>query len=222
MSVDLIHLWGTMGWFAKGVVFIMAFMSIWSLTVMITKFIQFQRTQAETRKFAPQFSRAIQEENLDQAIALAEKNKKSHVSRVLGEALSEVKPLLRDRATITAADINSAERAVERQMLITLADFKRGTGILATVGATAPFVGLLGTVWGIYRALIRIGASGQADIGAVAGPVGEALIMTAFGLVVAIPAVLAYNILGRLVRQLAEELDGFARDLHVFVCAQEA
>ncbi|MCR5899115.1 MotA/TolQ/ExbB proton channel family protein, partial [Burkholderia sp. HAN2018] len=97
-----------------------------------------------------------------------------------------------------------------------------GQVLLASIGSTAPFVGLLGTVWGIYHALGSIAASGQAQIESVAGPVGEALIMTAFGLVVAIPAVLAYNILGRLVRQLAEELDGFARDLHVFVCAQEA
>ena len=158
MSVDLIHLWGTMGWFAKGVVIVMAIMSIWSLTVMIQKFFQFQRSQSETRKFAPQFSRAIQEENLDQAISLAEKNKKSHVSRVLGEALAEVKPLLRDRATITAADINSAERAVERQMLIVLSEFKRGTGILATVGSTAPFVGLLGTTMGIVNAFTGMAA----------------------------------------------------------------
>src|ERR671918_475508 len=146
MSVDLIHLWGTMGWFAKGVVIVMALMSIWWLTIMIQKFFQFQRSQAETRKFAPQFSRASQEENLDQPIARAEKNKKSHVSRVLGEAPAEVNPLLRDRATITAADINSAERAVERQMLIVLSEFKRGLGVLGTVGSTAPFVGLLGTV----------------------------------------------------------------------------
>src|SRR5688572_6981954 len=75
---------------------------------------------------------------LDQAIALAEKNQGSHVARVLGGALQEVKPLLRDRATITAADINSAERAVERQMLIVLSEFKRGLGILATVGSTSP------------------------------------------------------------------------------------
>jgi biopolymer transport protein ExbB/biopolymer transport protein TolQ len=141
-----------MGYFAKGIVVILAIMSIWSLTIMIQKYIQFKRAQAETRKFAPQFSRAIQEENLDQAIALAEKSKKSHVARVVGEALAEVKPLLRDRATITAADINSAERAVERQMLITLSDFKRGIGILATVGSTAPFVGLLGTTMGIVNA----------------------------------------------------------------------
>ena len=86
------------------------------------------------------------------------------------------------------------------------------------MGATAPFVGLLGTVWGIYHALGSIASSGQAMIENVAGPVGEALIMTAFGLVVAIPAVLAYNILGRYVRQISEELDGFAHDLHAFVC----
>ena len=84
MSVDLLHLLDSMGLFAKGIVVVLAIMSIWSLTIMIQKFIQFQRAQAETRKFAPQFSRAIQEENLDQAIALAEKNKKSHVARVRG------------------------------------------------------------------------------------------------------------------------------------------
>src|SRR3954454_2034154 len=124
MSLDLIHLWNSMGWFAKGVVFVMAIMSIWSLTVMITKFIQFQRTQRETRRFAPLFSRAIQEENLDQAISLAEKNKKSHVSRVLGGGPAEVKPLLPDRPTIPPADINSAERAVEPQNPILPAEFK--------------------------------------------------------------------------------------------------
>lgn len=94
-----------------------------------------------------------------------------------------------------------------------------GQVLLASVGATAPFVGLLGTVWGIYHALGSIAASGQAMIENVAGPVGEALIMTAFGLVVAIPAVLAYNVLGRTVRHLSEELDGFAHDLHAYVCS---
>jgi biopolymer transport protein ExbB len=94
-----------------------------------------------------------------------------------------------------------------------------GQVVLASVGSTAPFVGLLGTVWGIYHALGSIAASGQAAIENVAGPVGEALIMTAFGLVVAIPAVLAYNVLGRFARQLGEELDGFAHDLHAYVCA---
>ncbi|ABB07339.1 MotA/TolQ/ExbB proton channel family protein [Burkholderia lata] len=124
-----------------------------------------------------------------------------------------------------AARVDRSERvlrALRHAMLRSQRRLEFGQVLLASIGSTAPFVGLLGTVWGIYHALGSIAASGQAQIENVAGPVGEALIMTAFGLVVAIPAVLAYNILGRLVRQLAEELDGFARDLHVFVCAQEA
>src|SRR3954464_14338300 len=213
MSLDLIHLWNSMGWFAKGVVFVMAIMSIWSLTVMITKFIQFQRTQRETRRFAPLFSRAIQEENLDQAISLAEKNKKSHVSRVLGEALAEVKPLLRDRATITAADINSAERAVERQMLIVLAEFKRGTGILATVGATAPFVGLLGTTMGIVNAFTGMAATGSGGLVAIVGGIAEALITTAFGLIVAIPAVWAYNYFTTKIDNLTAEMTYVSKEM---------
>ncbi len=214
MSVDLIHLWGTMGWFAKGVVIVMAIMSIWSLTIMIQKFFQFQRSQSETRKFAPQFSRAIQEENLDQAIALAEKNKKSHVSRVLGEALAEVKPLLRDRATITAADINSAERAVERQMLIVLSEFKRGTGVLATVGSTAPFVGLLGTTMGIVNAftgMAQAGASG--GLAGISAGIAEALITTAMGLLVAIPAVWAYNYFTTKIENLSVEMTYTSKEL---------
>jgi biopolymer transport protein ExbB len=88
-----------------------------------------------------------------------------------------------------------------------------GQVLLATVGSTAPFVGLLGTVWGIYHALIGISAAGQASIDKISGPVGEALIMTAAGLAVAIPAVLAYNILGRAIGRIEADLEGFARDV---------
>jgi biopolymer transport protein ExbB len=107
-------------------------------------------------------------------------------------------------------------RALRHALLASQRRLEFGQVLLASVGSTAPFVGLLGTVWGIYHALGSIAASGQAMIENVAGPVGEALIMTAFGLVVAIPAVLAYNVLGRLVRQISEELDGFAHDLHAY------
>lgn len=113
-------------------------------------------------------------------------------------------------------------RALREALLASQRRLEFGQVLLASVGSTAPFVGLLGTVWGIYHALGSIAASGQAMIENVAGPVGEALIMTAFGLVVAIPAVLAYNVLGRMQRQLSEELDGFAHDLHAYVCAPQA
>jgi biopolymer transport protein ExbB len=89
-----------------------------------------------------------------------------------------------------------------------------GLAVLATVGSTAPFVGLFGTVWGIYHALVAIGIAGQASIDKVAGPVGEALIMTALGLATAVPAVLGYNWLVRRNKLAVEKLRGFANDLH--------
>src|SRR5688500_3365839 len=97
-----------------------------------------------------------------------------------------------------------------------------GLAFLATVGSTAPFIGLFGTVVGIYRALIKIGAAGQASIDAVAGPVGEALIMTALGLVVAVPAVLAYNWLIRRNKAIQEDLAAFTNDLHGYLMSNGA
>ena len=104
-------------------------------------------------------------------------------------------------------------RVLRNALHAALAKLQHGQVLLATIGATAPFVGLLGTVWGIYHALIGIASVGQVTIDKISGPVGESLIMTAAGLVVAIPAVLAYNVLGRAVARLEAELEGFARDL---------
>ncbi len=108
------------------------------------------------------------------------------------------------------------DRALRQAVTRESMRLESGLTVLATVGSTAPFVGLLGTVWGIYGALIKIGATGQASIDAVAGPVGEALIMTAVGLFVAIPAVLAYNFFVRSNRITNNKFDTFAHDLHDF------
>jgi len=214
MGVDILELWGHAGAFAKGVVFTMAIMSIFSLQVAFQKLLFIRKSVNATKKFAPQFSRAIQEEQLDQAITLAEKNKDSHIAKVLGGALGEVKPLLRDRATITAADINSAERAVERQMLIVLADFKRGLGVLATVGSTAPFVGLLGTTMGIVTAFTAMSSGAMSGgLAGIAGGISEALITTAFGLLVAIPAVWFYNYFTTKVENLTVEMTYSSKEL---------
>lgn len=202
------------GAFAAIIIIVMLAMSVYATTIGIQKWLQIRASQKSTLAFAPQFSRAITEENLDQAIALAEKNKKSHVSRVLGGALTEVKPLLRDRATITAADINSAERAVERQMLITLAEFKRGLGVIATVGATAPFVGLLGTTMGIVNAFVGMSQQGSSGgLAAISAGIAEALLTTAFGLMVAIPAVWAYNYFTTKVENLSLEMTYSSKEL---------
>jgi biopolymer transport protein ExbB len=108
-------------------------------------------------------------------------------------------------------------RALRQAINEAAARLEAGLTFLASVGSTAPFVGLFGTVWGFYHALIGVAASGQIAIDKIAGPVGEALIMTAVGLAVAIPAVLAYNAFTRVNRLLLAQLDGFAHDLHAFV-----
>ncbi len=113
MNLSLLDLWHSMGYFAKGIVYVLAIMSVYSLTIMIQKWWGLRKAQQETRKFAPEFSQFLEEDNLTEAIKLAEGYKKSHVARVLGGALSEIKPLILD-GSVTVADINTAERAVER------------------------------------------------------------------------------------------------------------
>ena len=119
-----------------------------------------------------------------------------------------------DASLASAGDrAHQLTRVLRNALHAALAKLQHGQVLLATVGATAPFVGLLGTVWGIYQALIGIASAGQVTIDKISGPVGEALIMTAAGLMVAIPAVLAFNVLGRAVARIEAELEGFARDL---------
>lgn len=113
-------------------------------------------------------------------------------------------------------------RVLRDALHLALARLQHGQVLLATVGSTAPFVGLLGTVWGIYHALIGIAHEGQVTIDKISGPVGEALIMTAAGLAVAIPAVLAYNVLGRSIGRIEAELEGFARDLRELALSHPA
>lgn len=127
--------------------------------------------------------------------------------------------------TLAAAGDRSQQltRVLRDALHIVLQRLQFGQTLLATVGSTAPFVGLLGTVWGIYHALVGIGEDGAAfRIEQVSGPVGEALVMTAAGLVVAIPAVLAYNVFGRLVARIEADLEGFARDLRELLIHQGA
>src|SRR5688572_4477201 len=192
MDLSLAGMWAQMGLFVKAIVIIMALMSVYSLTITVSKWWLLRAAQSETRKFAPEFSQFLEEDNLTEAINLAQSYKKSHVAIVLGGALGEVKPLIMD-GSVTVSDINSAERAVERNMLVEIVALKRGLAVLATVGSTSPFVGLLGTVFGIINAFAAMGTSGSTGIAAITVGIAEALIATGFGLLVAIPAVWFYN-----------------------------
>ena len=212
MNMSLMELYQSMGWFAKGIVFTLLGMSAFSFTVLISKWWQMRKAQNETRKFAPEFSQFLEEDNLSEAINLAEGYKKSHVARVLGGALSEIRPLIQD-GSVTVSDINSAERAVDREMLMTIVDMKRGLGVLATVGATAPFVGLLGTTMGIVNSFTGMATSGAGGISAIAGCVAEALITTAIGIGVAIPAVWAFNFFQTKIDNLTAEMTYTSKEM---------
>jgi biopolymer transport protein ExbB len=212
MQLSLLELWNQMGWFAKGIVFVMVIMSVYSLTIMVQKWWGLRKAQKETIKFAPEFSQFLEEDNLTEAIRLAESYKKSHVAIVLGGALSEIKPLIAD-GSVTVADINSAERAVERNMLMEITSLKRGLAVLATTGATAPFVGLLGTTMGIVNAFTGMAATGSGGLAAIGAGIAEALITTAFGLLVAIPAVWAYNYFTTKIDNLTAEMTYVSKEL---------
>ncbi|MBM4194457.1 MAG: flagellar motor protein MotA [Gemmatimonadetes bacterium] len=212
MELSLIELWATMGGFARGVVYTLAIMSVWSLAVMMQKWWFLRAAQSETRKFAPEFSQFLEEDNLNEAIKLAEGYKKSHVARVLGNALADIRPLIAD-GSVTVADINSAERAIEREMLMTIVLIKRGLGILATVGSTAPFVGLVGTTMGVVNAFTGMAQSGGGGLGAISAGIAEALITTAFGLLVAIPAVWAYNYFQTKVDNITAEMTYSSKEM---------
>jgi biopolymer transport protein ExbB len=212
MEMSLLELWNQMGWFAKGIVFVMVIMSVYSLTIMVQKWWGLRKAQAETIKFAPEFSQFLEEDNLTEAIRLAESYKKSHVAIVLGGALSEIKPLIAD-GSVTVSDINSAERAVERNMLMEITSLKRGLAVLATTGSTAPFVGLLGTTMGIVNAFTGMAATGSGGLAAIGAGIAEALITTAFGLLVAIPAVWAYNYFTTKIDNLTAEMTYVSKEL---------
>jgi biopolymer transport protein ExbB/biopolymer transport protein TolQ len=212
MQVDLVELWHEMLWFAKGIVYLLAIMSIWATSITIRNWWSLRKAQKETRKFAPEFSQFLEEDNLVEAIKLAEGYKKSHVARVLGGALGEVKPLIMD-GSVTVADINSAERAVERNMMIITSELKRGLAVLATVGSTAPFVGLLGTTMGVVNAFQGMATSGSGGIAAISSGISEALLTTAFGLLVALPAVWGFNYFTNKIENLVVEMTYTSKEL---------
>src|ERR1043165_1626898 len=212
MDMSLKGMWLQMGNFAKGIVVVMAIMSVYSLTIRVSKWWALRQAQRESRKFAPEFSQFLEEDNLTEAIRLAESYKKSHVALVLGGGLGEVKPLIAD-GSITGADINSAERAVERNMLLEITNLKRGLAVLATVGATAPFVGLLGPTMGGVNSFAAMGATGSGGLAAIGGGIWEALVTTAFGLIVAIPAVWAYNYFATKIDNLTAEMTYVSKEM---------
>jgi biopolymer transport protein ExbB len=211
---DMIQHMDAVGWVVLITLLVMSAMSIYWI---IFNFIKNARLRGTSDRVISTF---WETSNAQDAIRFMEEQRKSEpFSKVALDAAQAAAHHQRHEGSRLVESLNRSEfvdRALRQAVTRESLRLESGLTVLATVGSTAPFVGLLGTVWGIYRALIRIGASGQADIGAVAGPVGEALIMTAIGLGVAIPAVLAYNFFVRMNRVTNNKLDTFAHDLHDF------
>jgi biopolymer transport protein ExbB len=213
----IIHYLQTSDAITHGVAYVLLAMSVASWCFLIVKSWVLVRAKRQATRAIARFWQAP---TLAEGVAALKRADRERVFSPLAEAALHAAEVDIPGALLARVERNERVlRALRQALSASQRRLEFGQVLLASVGSTAPFVGLLGTVWGIYHALGSIAASGQAQIENVAGPVGEALIMTAFGLVVAIPAVLAYNVLGRLVRQLSEELDGFAHDLHAYVCA---
>src|SRR6201999_1471328 len=188
VGFSLPEMWARMGIPAKAVVIILFIMSIWSLAVIIDRAIYFNAARKQSREFAPKVAGALREGKLDEAVKVADRNKKSHLAEVVTAGLQEFRNYGGGGA-VSVEQIESSKRALERAEAIVHAKLKRGLGSLATIGSTAPFVGLFGTVAGILKAFQEIATQKTPGIGAVAGGISEALVTTAFGLFVAIPAV---------------------------------
>jgi biopolymer transport protein ExbB len=196
---------------SKAVALLLLLMSVSSWVVILWKGWLLQRAKGEVARSIAVF---WQSASLDEARPKVDAFDRSGlVSPLLGALRTEV------LGTLAAAGDKAQQltRRLRDALHAILQKLQFGQVLLATIGATAPFVGLLGTVWGIYHALIGISSAGQITIDKISGPVGEALIMTAAGLAVAIPAVLAYNVFGRTINRIEADLEGFARDLRELI-----
>jgi biopolymer transport protein ExbB/biopolymer transport protein TolQ len=192
VSFDPRAMWGQMGWLAKAVVILLFLMSAWSIGVMIDRWIAFSAARKQSRQFAPAVAGALREGKLDEAIKIADRYNKSHLAKVVVAGLQEFRAH-QVSSEISGTDIDASRRALERAEAIVHAELKRGVSTLATIGSTAPFVGLFGTVVGIINAFRGISSEKSTGLGAVAGGISEALVTTAVGLFVAIPAVWVFN-----------------------------
>ena len=216
--MDLMAMWQQMTWVAKGVAFVLLFMSMWSTGVAIERIFTYMQARNQSKLFAPQVAKHMKDGRLKEAIALSSsKNYRySHLAKVVLAGLQEYQFQQESggAATLTREDLlDTVRRSIQRASALTASDLKKGVSALATIGSTAPFVGLLGTVVGVINAFQGIGAAGSAGIGAVSVGISEALVETALGLVVAIPAVWFYNYLSGRVEYFNVEMDNSSSEL---------
>jgi biopolymer transport protein ExbB/biopolymer transport protein TolQ len=209
-------MWAQMGWIAKGVAFVLFFMSMWSVGVAVERIFTFTQARNQSKLFAPQVAKHLKEGRLKDAIAISQsKNYKySHLAKVVLAGLQEYQFQQESAQGLGRDDLmDTVRRSIQRASALTASDLKKGVSSLATIGSTAPFVGLLGTVVGVITAFQGIATSGSGGIGAVSAGIAEALVETALGLVVAIPAVWFYNYLTGRIEYFNVEMDNSSSEL---------
>jgi biopolymer transport protein ExbB/TolQ len=218
-AFDLVNMIKAIEGFGIVVAVILGIMSIYSLGVMAERLVTYSRANKASRQFAATLREMLPAGKFGEAVELSRRLKRGHLPKVLGLAIEEYSrgiEAIQHKGAHDVGDfdvIAAVNRAVERSSLRTVNDLRRGLGSLATIGATAPFVGLLGTVWGIIKAFQNMAATGSGGLGTVSGAIAEALINTAFGLLVAIPAVMMFNYLTNRVEDMQVDITDSATEL---------
>ena len=217
MQFDIRSMAEHMGGVAWGVVIVLFVMSMYSIAVMIERYWTFKKATDQSRAYAPKVATLLNQKKLKEAIDNSHTVgvKYSHLAKVLGAGLQEWQYQLEsgEAAKDKEAAVDAAKRAVQRASAVNMADLKRGLSGLATIGATAPFVGLFGTTFGIINAFSGMALTGSGGIAAISAGIAEALITTAFGLFVAVPAVWAYNYFQGRVEGFGVEMDNSSSEL---------
>ena len=214
--MDLLELWDQMGAAVKTLMGTLAIMSMWSVGVFFERLFTFSQATKQSKTFAPQVAKHLKDQKLKDAITVSQsKNfRYSHLSKVVLAGLQEYQFQQDSGVEMEKDDIvDSVRRAIQRAAALTAADLKKGMGALATIGSTAVFVGLLATTLGVINAFQGIASSGSGGLGAVSGGISEALVGTAVGLFVAIPAVWFYNYLTGKIEYFNVEMDNSSSEL---------
>lgn len=210
--MNFMELISSMGWVARLVALLLLVLSAYSISVMVDRWLTFRQARKQSRIFTPAVAECLKDGKIDEAIALGEQYNKSHLAKVLISGLHELQAHTKSNE-IPGETIEASRRALERATAVAIEDLKRGLGGLATIGATAPFVGLFGTTIGIINAFTGMKTEETAGIGAVAGGIAEALVTTALGLFVAVPAVWAFNAFTNKVETFTVEMDNSSSEL---------
>jgi len=213
MDFSILGLWNSMTPIAQGVVIVLLILSVWSLYISVERLLFFRKAQKQSLAFAKLATENLKHDRPQAVIDAAQKYPQSHLARVVSAGLQSFQFENQTSPLTDEEIVDAASRAVERSALLTTSDFKRGIGSLATIATTAPFIGLFGTVIGIINAFRGMALTGSGGIGAVSAGISEALVTTALGLFVAIPAAWMFNYFQNKLERLQVEMSNSSSEL---------